>query len=513
MKLYKYKLIVFLLFLFNLVGCTDLEENILDEQLGQDLVYDESNIESLFNPPYASLRHLCEWYSHWGLQEFCTDEAAIPTRGSDWYDNGKYQQLYYHTWTADHAMFESVWENLTQGISRCNTAIYYIGLFDQTETTELYIKEIRFLRALYMYYIADNFGQVPFREADDQDYSADPEVMDRETAIAFIISEIKTVLPGLESRSELSSERVTKGVAYALLAKIYLNYEVYTGETKWDETIAYCDSVTNTGEYEIADDYWSNFQWDVSDPESFILTIPMSDQVDMGSGSIWIEFTLHYNQIFGNYTSFWNGACTTSTFLNTWDTENDIRYYDDRNRSETGINEGFLEGQQYSVDGDALTDRSDNPLIFVPEFDIESSDEVAGVRVVKFAPNPDTQEAGSYAPNDYPLFRIADIYLTRAEAELRNGDESAALSDINYIRGERSTEGKTLPLLTTVTLDDILNERGYELYWEGYRRQDLIRFGKFDWSDDTPDDESLTLFPIPTSALDSNGNLTQNTGY
>jgi hypothetical protein len=238
----------------------------------------------------------------------------------------------------------------------------------------------------------------------------------------------------------------------------------------------------------------------------------MSDQIDMGGGAIWVDFTLHYNQVFGNYTSFWNGACTTPSFLDTWDKVNDVRFYDDRNRSETGINEGFLIGQQYGVDGTPLTDRSGNPLVFVPEFSITNSSETAGVRVVKFAPNPDTREAGRYAPNDYPLFRYADIYLERAEAELRNGDEPDALKDVNYIRSRRSAVDKTFPLLQTVTLNDILKERGYELYWEGCRRQDLIRFGKFDWSDDIKK-KGRTIFLIPTAALDANVNLKQNSGY
>jgi hypothetical protein len=516
MKRYKFILFFTILGLLSIVACTDLEENVLDEQLGENLINDPDNVEALINPPYASLRHLIEWYDFWGLEQITTDETAFPTRGSDWYDNGAWQKLHLQTWTPDHSRLGNVWDALSQGISRANTAIYYIGQFDQTETTELYIYEARFLRALFMYHMADLYGQVPFREADELDFSVTPEVKDRGTAINFIISEINEIIPNLKSRSDLSSERVTVGAAYALLAKIYLNYEAYTGETKWDEAITYCDKIIDSGEYEVTDDYWSMFQWDVESHPEFILTVPMSDQVDMGSGSIWIEFTLHYNQVFGNYTSFWNGGCTTSTFLDTWDQENDIRFYDDRIKNETGINQGFLIGQQDSVgSGTPLTDRYGSLLIFTPEFDLTNSDESAGVRVVKFAPNPETLYAGSYAPNDYPLFRISEIYLARAEAKFRKGNESGALEDINYIRGKRSAEGKTLPLLTSLTLNDILKERGFELYWEGYRRQDLIRFDKFDdaWQEKPVSEESKALFAIPTSALDVNENLTQNSGY
>jgi hypothetical protein len=234
----------------------------------------------------------------------------------------------------------------------------------------------------------------------------------------------------------------------------------------------------------------------------------------MGSGSVWINFTLHYNQVFGTYTSFWNGGCTTSTFVNTFDQVNDIRFHDDRIKATTGLNQGFLVGQQYSVAGVALTNRSGAPLIFTPDFSLTSSNETQGIRVIKFAPNPNTQRQFS-SPNDIPLLRISDIYLTRAEAKLRNGDAAGALADVNYIRARRSAPGKTLPLLTSVTLTDILNERGYELYWEGYRRQDLVRFGKFNdaWQEKPATAASTVIYPIPTSALDVNKNLKQNAGY
>jgi hypothetical protein len=181
---------------------------------------------------------------------------------------------------------------------------------------------------------------------------------------------------------------------------------------------------------------------------------------------------------------------------------------------ETGFNQGFLVGQQYGPDGEPLETRSGDPLIFVPEIDLEDSPENYGVRVVKFAPKPDTERQFS-SSNDVPLMRISDIYLARAEAFLRSGDEDAALTDINYIRSRRSADGEELPLLESLTLDDILKERGFELYWEGYRRQDLIRFGKFTdaWQEKPVTDATKTLFALPTSAVDVNENLIQNPGY
>ncbi len=497
-----------------LVACTNLEEKVLDEQLGTDLVNDPSNVTALINAPYASLRRTIEWYDYWALQEVSTEEVVVPTRGTDWYDGGEWQQLHLQSWTADHVRMKNVWEALNQGVSRSNTAIYYIGKFPETATTTQYINEAKFLRAYYMYLLCDLFGQVPYREASDVDFSTSPTVLSRQEAADKIISELTEALPNLKTKAEVGSDHVTKGAAQALLAKVYLNYEVWTGTKKYAEAISECNELINNSDYAVATDYWTMFQKDVAEHSEFILRVPMDDKVDMGSGSCWINFTLHYNQIFGNYTSFWNGPCTTSTFFDTWDKVNDARYQDNRIKTECGFNQGFLVGQQYSIAGKALTQRDGNPLIFVPELDLSSSPENAGIRVVKFAPNATTLHTGS-SPNDVPIMRISDIYLIRAEAKLRSNDAAGALEDINYIRSKRSMAGKTLPALTSVTLDDVLNERGYELYWEGLRRQDLIRFGKFGevWQGKPATAATKVIYPIPTSALGANDNLTQNPGY
>ncbi len=217
------------------------------------------------------------------------------------------------------------------------------------------------------------------------------------------------------------------------------------------------------------------------------------------------------NKVYNNTAN----AIFTKTPLNNGNnvTKNDTRFYDDRIKSETGFNQGFLVGQQYGPDGTALEQRNGEPLIFVPEIDITSSPENAGIRAIKFAPDPNAIDQFR-SPNDVPVLRISDIYLVRAEAKLRSGDEAGALADVNYIRSRRSMAGETLPLLNSITLDDILKERGYELYWEGFRRQDLIRFGKFTgaYQEKEVTDAYRTIFPVPTSAADVNENIDPELG-
>lgn len=502
--------------LAGLTACTNLDEQVLDEQLGADLVNNPNNVEALINPPYASLRRTIEWYDFWALQEVSTDEVIIPARGTDWYDNGDWQQLHRQTWTANHPRMKNVWEVLNQGVSRANTAIYYIGQFPQNATTTQYINEAKFLRIYYLYMINDLFGQIPVREPNEVDFSVSPKVLKRLDAADYMINELKAIIPNLKTKAQVGSDKATVGAAKALLAKIYMNYGVYSGNTitKWDEAITMCNEIIASPDYSITSDYWTMFRKDVAEHDEFILRVPMDDNVDMGSGSVWVNFTLHYSQVFGSITSTWNGPSVTSTFYNTFDVVNDARVKDDRIKSECGFNLGFLVGQQYSINGEALKQRNGEPLVFVPEINLESSPENAGIRCIKYEPNAQTTRQFS-SPNDVPVIRISDIYLLRAEAKMRKGDAAGAMNDVNAIRAKRSAAGKSLPALTSITLDDILNERGFELYWEGHRRNDLIRFGKFDdaWQEKSATAINKAVYPLPTSATDVNENLIQNEGY
>lgn len=514
MKIVKFIKYSTLVALVGLASCTNLDEYVLDEQLGTDLVNDPTNAQALINPPYASLRRTIEWYDYWALQEVTTDEVIIPTRGSDWYDNGDWMSLHLQTWTADHVRLKNVWNVLNQGVSRANTAIYYISQFDQTTETAQYINEAKFLRAYYMYLITDMFGQLPVREPEDVDFSVSPTVLNRADATAYIIDQLKAVADKLPTKAQVGSAKATQGAAQTLLAKLYLNSEYWAGTAKWDECITACNAVIGSADYKLADDYWAMFQKFVEESDEFILRVPMSDDVDMGSGSVWTNFTLHYSQTFGNINSLWNGPSTTSTFYDKFDKVNDVRVYDSRIKAECGFNQGFLIGQQYSVAGEALKQRNGNPLVFVPEINIASAPENAGIRVVKFAPNSLTSRQFS-SPNDVPVMRLADVYLIRAEAKMRKGDAPGALADVNALRAKRSQVGKTLPLLTSITLDNILDERGFELYWEGLRRQDLARFGKMGavWQEKAATDGAKkSIFPAPTSAVDVNENLNSSLG-
>lgn len=503
---------IFVLFSFN--ACTDLEEEIYDEALGQNLVNDPANAEALVNPAYGTLRKLSAFWGLWGINEVSTDEAMFPTRGTDWDDGGKWRALHLHTWDAYTQQVVSGWDDNNTGIARCNTGMQYLGNFEQTDEIKTYIAELRFLRAYFAFNLLDGYGQVPYRDINASDFSQVPEVLSGAAAFDWIVTETETAVANLKDKNDLPYGRVNKSAAWMLLAKLYLNKEVYTGSiagTDWDKVITYTTNVINTGNYTVADDYFGIFTYDNYNSTEPIFVSVFDAAQNLGDNRTWLHPVLHYHMDLGRggFYGFWNGGCTTEDFLNRWDTT-DMRFSDDRYFDEMALNIGFIQGLQYSVDGTPLETREGLPLEYTAECPLEGAAENQGVRVVKYGPDPFTNSQWSQS-NDFVFFRISDAFMMRAEAYYRKGKNIAeALTDINHIRTKRG-----VPELTTLDDQILLNERGFEFYWEGWRRNDMIRFGVFTdaYTNKPVTDGTKTLFPIPQSALDVNPNLTQNPGY
>ena len=229
----------------------------------------------------------------------------------------------------------------------------------------------------------------------------------------------------------------------------------------------------------------------------------------MSSGNVRSRWYcgLHYNQ----NPSGWNGFCTLSDFYDTFEDDDMRKKVDYPGMTDvSGINAGFLIGQQVDQDGTLLEDRKGNLLAFTPEVAIQEAGddlEITGIRVMKY---PIDYVSGDNADNDYVFYRFADVWLMKAEAAMRKGDNATALDMINTLRTARGTS-----MLESADADTMLAERGREMYWEGHRRTDLIRFGKFldAWQEKPASGSERLLFPIPATSLASNPNLTQNPGY
>jgi hypothetical protein len=500
-----------------LASCTKL-----DEQLGSTLERSQADsviqVASLLKTAYDGLQLPYQDQSNlWALQEMPSDEAVAPTRGGDWDDNGQWRSLKTHTWTAEHPIIGSTFTNLLLLQYSATNVLNFRPSKQQAA-------EARFLRALSIFSVLDAFGQVPFREP-GEDLRKAPKVMTGTEAVEFIISELTAIIPDLPERSNTVRAYVAnKDAARTLLIKTYLNKGAFLNPAQptfdaadMTQAITLADQVINSGRYTLANNYFDNLAYnnDVIGTENIFTQQngPGLSTVRPGNAAFchWAP-TLHYHQTPGG----WNGFATVSAFYDKFEAADTRRggAYPSVTPL-TGLHVGFLVGQQYDKNGTALKDRKGNMLAFTRELALQESGndlEIKGIRVVKYPPDmvTDGGSNGNNGSNDWVFFRLGDVMLMKAEALLRSGNAPAALIVVNQLRLKRKASA-----LVSLTLDVLLDERGRELYWEGWRRQDLIRFNKYllPWQLKPADNPRNLLFPIPVSDLAVNPNLKQNPGY
>jgi hypothetical protein len=489
----------------------------LDEELRQDITGDQAAVfggaapdpNVLLAAAYNSTATFMTQDRIWSLQEHPTDELIPPTRAANWDDNGDWRQLHALKWTSEHTLITAAFNELLTGAFNAGNILKFDGLSASVKA------EARFLRAFFFYHVLDTWGQFPYREP-GSDLLKLPTTYNAEDGTNFLITEVESIMNDLPDGTLANSGKANKNAARVLLAKLYLNKGAYINRQSpsfasadMQKVIDYCDDIINSGEYSLTDIYFNNFTPDnttVSTENIFVTPGTQGVNQAFGNGlqSRWF-CTLHYSQTPGG----WNGFATLADFYDKFD-DNDIRksYNDPVAKSNGGYNLGFLEGQQYTPAGDPI----DN-LIYTKDVALIEKGanlDYTGVRVIKYRPDYGTP----FQPgNDYVHFRYADVLLMKAEALLRNGDGGSALTVVNEIRNKRIEPDDPF---ASLSLENLLDERGRELYWEGYRRQDLIRFGKFlaARSDKAGEsDPKYLVYPIPLSQLAVNPNLKQNEGY
>ncbi|WP_431162508.1 RagB/SusD family nutrient uptake outer membrane protein [Flagellimonas beolgyonensis] len=472
----------------------------------------------------------------YALSEVTTDALLVPTRGSDWGDNGIWRQMHQHSWTPEHSFILNVWNQwneLQLGASEV--------LDSRSASSTESVGHAAFLRALGMWVILDNFGQIPFRDT-AADPLANPIVLTGEDAVAQIISDLDVAIANLPAASAGSdNRRATKAAARFLKAKVLLNRHIYNGSgtaaaSDMSAVISLVDEIAAEG-YELTAGYFDLFTSDADNETIWYIPTAVGNR---------IFNTLHYNstELGGGG---WNGFSTLAEFYDLFEgdansnrgnndgtlldgqeerrgfvpIEGGVAYdgsfgtddNDDGFVDGSNVGYGFLIGQQYAGNGNALTDRGGNPLSFTREFvsavdgqpSLVDNNEVTGIRVIKYNPRN-----GAFAEH-YVFFRYSDAHLMKAEAIMRSGgDPTALVNELRTVRGAA--------LLGSVTAQDLLDERGRELYIEGWRRNDMIRFGQYtrDWEfkeASAVGDTNRHLFPIPASQVILNPNLVQNPGY
>ena len=549
----RYRILSVLMAVLALTSC--LNEHPKD-QLDEDAIYGSASdiyinaVASLYN--YIGGANESE-----GIQGTCrgiydyntltTDEAMIPIRGGDWYDGGLWNAMYQHRWTADDQSLYDTWKYIYKVIVLANKSLDIIssksGLLSAVQQQE-YRAEVRAIRAMFYYYAMDMFGRVPLvLSTDEQRYSSQFQGQtDRSSVFHFVFQELQQVLPSLPDQHSNKEGnyygRITQSVVNFLLAKLALNAEIYMYDdwtqgyanrpkgsdihfsvpaadasshggdkelNAWETCIYYCDKLAEEG-YVLESDDAFNFSTHNETSKENIFTIPMDKNI----------YTNQFHYLFRSYhythggALGWgseNGTCATISTMKA----NRYGEADEDTRCRMNFVAGVVE-----VDGEKLLMDNGKPLEYQP-FEVAQNltnskyIKTAGARMAKYEVDRTSYMDGKLQSNDIVLFRYADVLLMKAEAKVRNGGVGNV--ELNRIRSRVGMPNRQ------ATLDNILEERLLELVWEGWRRQDLIRFGKFTAAYDLriplagESSGYTTVFPIPKKCMELNKKLVQNKGY
>ena len=511
------------LLIFTLTGlfsCTNLDEEVYDTIIDENFYKTERQVLAASGPAYSNLRAYPNPESVWGLNTLTTDEIVLPTRGKDWFNGGIFQRMHRQQWTPTDPAINNAWNFVFVNVTTCNRLLYqFEQIENKSEPLQAIIKELRGLRAYYYFLGLDLFGNIPIVDRFDVPEGFAPKNNTRQEVFNFVEQELLAVIPELSAKTDISTYgRFHQWAAYATLAKLYMNAEVYTGQPMWDKAIAATDAIIASGNYQVATDFFSNFVVKNESSKENIFVIPYDDKLpqDWGSGGITARmfqlqyWTLHFNgsQSFNMQQGGWNGFASVPSFYNSYDPE-DIR------------RRAWLVGQQYSATGEMLyanQERAGQPLVYTVNLtSLEQSFENEGARLAKYEY---TGAANFTLSNDYVIFRYADILLMKAEALMRKNGGAATAEAVTLVNAVRSRAfaGNAAKLYTpaTLTLNALLAERGWEFAGEAWRRNDLIRFGQYNRPWDfkpTASPATTRIFPIPQNQINANPNLQQNPGY
>jgi len=497
---------------WNCLSCTKLDTKVYDRVTNFWQTPDQ--IAAGVAPAYSGLRDYAPVNSVYCLNEVSTDEIIVPIRGGDWNDNGMWEKLWKHTWGPDHFFVSDVWDYIYRGIARVNSILQTVSLIAPRPANFVSIQaELKTVRAFYYFLALDLYGNVPIVENNEVDLSKLGN-KSRVEVFSFVEKEIKDNLSALTPEiTPRTYGRATQWFAQSLLAKLYLNAEVYTGIPRWSECIAACDAILNSNKYSLEADFFINFLIANETSKENIFVIPFDRNA--GLNYFWLQgATLHYNSnaTFGLEAGGFNGFCSTAEYYNLFDA-NDVR------------RKMFLVGQQYVnqiMDSAHMQYDTDVnlPLDFDPVITKFSNpgpeSRMLGARCAKWEFN---KEDGTMMSNDFAVFRLADVLLMKAEALLMGGNIADALVAVNQkLNGVSIRSRSGLPdfSVTEMTPDGLLKERAREFSWEGWRRNDMIRLGHFTDAripEKTKSGSFRFLYPIPKSALDKNPYLVQNPGY
>ena len=541
----------FLMFMALASACTKLDENAYDQIPSENFYSNKNEVLSAVLRPYT---HANAWVTPsqqdgwWRPAELSADQLAWPTKGPHGEDSGKWKRLHYHTWTVDEAGLNNAWSLMYAGVGYCNDPIAQINSRDISamgitqQEKDSYLSELKLLRAFHYLKLMDLFGGVPIQtEPADPLNPVYPSTSSRKEVFDFVEKEIKDNINNVPKLSRAQLGRMSQASGYAMLVELYLNAEVWSGTARWDDCIAAADKIINNE----GGGQNGNMALDPNISDQFKNTNDLSKEVIF---SIAYDFTrakfepswtgefYHFAQrdIYGGGRNGNDGIVLVPGVYSTYEVEDQRK-----------LNWLLIGKQLKFADGvtpvQGTVEYAGKPLEFVDNIqrnskgstvsNMSEGEENSGVRFnkyklgnsipgivngVKVEPDP------NYNNTDWNVYRLTWIYFAKAEALMRKNSGTAtpeAVDLINACKKRAYTDAAWASkayTTTTLTMDELLAERGREFIFEGFRRDDLIRFGKFTsgtWWDHTASSAIRNLFPIPQRQRDLNPKLAQNPGY
>jgi hypothetical protein len=515
-----------------------LDEVVYSDLLEDSYVYSDDEVYNVIGPAYSQMRSLYGGTVCWWMVQECSADLNVrPANSTGWDNAGLWRRFMEHSWTSNEWQLDETWYALYRG------ALHASRIIDQLESDaipipageskEALIAEMKVARAFYNWLILDNFGDAPLV----RDASTDiPEKTSRSEIYAFVVDEIENALTFLsEEKNTETYGRFNKWAAKTLLANVYLNAEVYTGQAEWAACMSECDDIIASGQYSLEPDFRTSFITNNEISDEIIFAIPY-DEIYAGYNSIH-NFSLHAasQATFELESSPWGagGFCANPLFIDTFDP--------DDNR----LGKTYLMGPQYASDGVTpiycLYEKSGDPLVYTKELpDGVYVGENEGYRINKFEYR---LGAKGILSNDFPFFRYAQVLMMKAECLLRTGQGGQAAQIVTEVRERAFVDDPGKAPVSSAQLEEntsyqygyvedyvmvdpgntdpvqygrFLDELAWEFAVEGTRRRDLIRFGVFttkSWLSHTPNGDHRVVFPIIQGAIDANPNLIQNPNY
>lgn len=561
------------------IGCSDLAEEVIDESLD---VQTDNLVVEVMAPAYGPLPDAFTHTKNYGLQLISSDQAILPPRGSgnDWYDGGKYIELHQHNTTTTNVVVRDTWNAFTLMLSRTVTAVERLQPLAATDPAAAKgLAEMRALRAYYNMLILDYWG-IAFKK---DSTSEDSQILRKQEAISYIESEFLAVVNDLDNSNgpgRMSQAAVNGFLAQLYLnAAVYRDpYGTPSfAATDMDKVIEYTNKVINSGLFTLSPEYFAIFDDNNHSNKELIFAIDQRPDLTTSHNRLayWSLSGSQYPLAAFPKANGTDGPALTPDFYKTWTqaygatdpAQADARFYkenfavpqnlqdltgitpaNDANHyflisgANYQINRGIQRGIQWGLrnasNGQPFQTLNGQYKIYpiieqrdgytsyinhVLEIDLENpnnKDYADGYRVAKYQFSSTSDSGRNKGQADIVLLRLADIYMMRAEAQLRKGNAGAALTDVNLVRASRTARpAVTPPALTSINLNTLYRERGFEFYWEYSRRTDMIRFGHYEdtYTSKSNADVRKRLFPIPQTAIDGAssqpGYLVQNEGY